>query len=102
MRMSRKVSGVFLLIMCCVVFGSILVSAHGSANEEPVDYKYYKSIEIESGDTLWSIAEEYMTDDFESVAEYVNLLKKMNNLNNDKIISGQNLIVVYNDTMYIE
>ena len=41
-----------------------------------------------------------MPDEHGSVAEYVQQLKDMNNLSSDRIYSGQNLIISYNDTDY--
>lgn len=41
----------------------------------PVKIANYKSIEVKHGDTLWNIAETYMDDRYDSVAEYVNVLK---------------------------
>lgn len=90
------------MVVMSISFGAFFVSAQElSGTEEPV-YKYYRSIEIQSGDTLWGIAEETMTDDYESVPEYVQALKNMNNLDSDDIQAGQNLIIAYNDTAYLE
>ena len=41
-----------------------------------------------------------MTDDYDSVAEYVQVLMKMNQLDSDEIYSGQNLIIAYNDSEF--
>lgn len=90
----------FIIVLCWTVFGSFLSSAHGNLKEEPVNFKYYKSITIEKGDTLWDIAEEYITDDYDSVEEYVYILKEMNNLTSDKILAGQKLVIAYNDTIF--
>ena len=70
-------------------------SAHEEPENKTVGSTCYKSIEIEQGDTLWELAEEYMTDDYLSVQEYVQDLKRMNHLTDDTIISGQHLIVAY-------
>ena len=72
--------------------GAFLVLARGNGNE--TSERYYKSISIESGDTLWDIAEEYMTSDYDSVNEYIAELKKINCLKSDDIQSGQHLIIV--------
>lgn len=70
-------------------FGGMLTSAHNSADEEIC----YISIEIQPGDTLWSIAEEYMPDEYGSVAEYVSELKKLNSLHSSDIHAEQYLLV---------
>ena len=56
--------------------------------------KYYKTITIQPGDTLWSIAKEYKTSKY-STQEYVDELMIMNDLHNDNITSGMKLVVVY-------
>lgn len=91
---------VFVVFGACAFFGNILSSAHASDAEAPVNYKYYTSIEIQPGDTLWDIAKAYITDDYQSIPEYVQALKEMNSLDTDNIEAGQNLIVAYNDTEF--
>ena len=102
-RMIASVLGTFCaVILITSVFGGFYTSAHNNRIEEPVNFKYYKSIIIESGDSLWSIAEEYMTDDCTSVAEYVDGLKNINHIYSEYIQEGQSLIVPYNDTNFIK
>ena len=81
---------VFTITAGCAVFGNMRLSAHdNNINDNTV----YTSITIKSGDTLWSIAEEYLPDDMTSVPEYINKIKKLNGLKSDNIQSGMNLIV---------
>ena len=91
---------VFLVFGACALFGNILRSAHAGNAESPANFKYYTSIEIQPGDTLWDIAKAYITEDYESVPEYVQALKEINSLDTDDIQAGQNLIVAYNDTEF--
>lgn len=70
-------------------FGGMLTSAHNNTNEEIC----YVSIEIQPGDTLWDIAEEYMPDEYGSVKEYVSELKKLNGLTSSDIQSEHYLLV---------
>lgn len=83
-----------------VIFGSTFSDAHGNTEEEPVLYKYYKSIEIQPGDTLWDIANEYMTDEYEDTREYIEELKELNSLSSDNIQESQRLMVVYYDKKF--
>ena len=80
-----------------IVFGTIFSSANNPATDIP-QYKYYKSIIIEQGDSLWSIAEEYCTDSYASTREYINEIKQLNALTSETIHEGQHLVVAYYDT----
>ena len=82
------------------VMSGFISSAQGSPEETPVTYKYYKTIPVEHGDTLWDIAEEYKTDDYASTADYVDALKRMNHLSGDTIYAGDRIMIAYNDTEF--
>ena len=73
------------------------MSAHDNVKDDPVRCKYYKSIQIHSGDTLWNIAEEYITEDYESVNAYITEVKKINKLSSDQIQDSQYLTFPYYD-----
>lgn len=79
-----------------IALGSSLVSAHDKG-EQP-EQKFYKSIEIKEGDTLWAIAKEYRGDDYNSIYDYINEVMSINGLTSDQIHAGQYLTVAYYDT----
>ena len=43
-----------------------------------------------------------MTSEYDSVQEYVQVLKDMNNLESDDIQAGQYLMIAYNDTEFLQ
>ena len=90
-------AALFVATLGSIVFGSIFSKAKNPTADIP-QYKYYKSITIEQGDSLWSIAEEYCTDAYEDTREYVSELKQLNSLTSETIHAGQHLLVVYFDT----
>lgn len=57
--------------------------------------KYYTSIEVSVGDSLWSIAEEYMDAGNQSVYDYIDEIKAINGLKSDQIRAGEYLMVSY-------
>lgn len=83
-----------ILMVCCII---IICSAHtsASAHDKNIRYKYFKSIVIEDGDSLWSIATEYISEEYESINDYIVELKTMNQLDDDTIHSGQNIVIAY-------
>lgn len=89
----RSVS-VLLIVFVSIMILSITLNADAKENRNNKE-KYYTSILIEEGDTLWSIAEEYKPDENISVNKYINDLKRMNNIDSDVIHSGNYLTIYY-------
>lgn len=89
--------------LCVVVALTILSSAffghsifNAMAGEEQGRFtRYYKSIQIKNGDSLWSISNEYRKNSTLTVEEYMKELCEMNQLRSDTIHAGQYLTVVY-------
>lgn len=107
-RQKQRVRIFFLVLAClaisaaCVLsYGGFGVSARESRDSEENIYTYYKSIEIQNGDTLWSIAEEAKPSESDSTADYVEILKQINGLDSDEIQAGQHLIISYETTDFI-
>ena len=98
-KMVLLLATVLIITIGSIVFGCIFSSAK-EQEDNVIQYKYYKSITIQSGDSLWSIAEKYCTDDYESTQAYVDELKQLNALNSETIHAGQHLLVAYFDTEY--
>ena len=85
------------LFLAAVILTGVLVALtiYPSAHAEMDRETCYDSIEIEAHDTLWSIAEEYAADYGCSTREYTRILKDLNHLSGDTIVSGNHLLVVY-------
>lgn len=85
---------IILLTVCGLIgLGTFLGSSSKASNDNR--YKYYTSVEIKNGDTLWDIASEYITEEYDSPQEYVAEVKSLNGMQGDSIRSGQFLIVPY-------
>lgn len=77
-----------------VGFGTLLAKAE-ETEKEPV-YKYYTSIEIRKGDTLWGMADQYMDRDYyETRADYISEVMKINHMVTGRLIAGKKLIIPY-------
>lgn len=80
----------FLLILSLFV-----VTQTFAAEQESNRVKTVCSVQIQPGDSLWSIAEHYYTDDFDSMKDYVAEIKRSNRLTSDTIHAGAYIIVPY-------
>lgn len=87
-----------LVIALAVIFGSFLSRAE-EKKSDVIYYKYYTSIEIQPGDTLWDLADDYM-EHYETKASYIREVEQINALTDSKIISGQTLLMPYYSTEY--
>lgn len=88
-------AGVIVSVMAVILIGgSISGSAKGRGNRES-SYKYYTSIVIEQGDTLWGIASEYVTPEYDGVEDYIREVRALNHMDGDCIRAGQYLMVPY-------
>lgn len=84
-----------IVLLGLYLFGIFIMNALAGETRSPAMEKYYTSIEIQKGDSLWSIAEEYLENSGMTVAQYVKELKNINGLKEDTIHSGQYLAVMY-------
>lgn len=93
MRKWMMTVGVICLFAFLLLGRTVFTAMAGEEPSAPV--RYYKSIQIEAGDSLWGIAQEYCGGGDMSAGEYVRQLKEMNQLEQDTIHAGQYLTVVY-------
>lgn len=85
-----------LTFVLAISYHAILSEATSSDKE--VSYKYYTSIEVPYGASLWSIAEEYAGEEYASAKEYVHEVMEINHLREENITAGQYLVVPYYST----
>lgn len=80
-----------LIVALCLSNNLVRTNASSSSS----DSVFYSSVTIKAGDSLWSIADEYMNEDmYIDKREYIADLKRINNLISDDINCGSNLIVI--------
>ena len=59
------------------------------------DSKYYTSVRVEEGDTVWSIADRYIADSQVSKRDYVDEICRLNRLTDGNVRSGDYIVVSY-------
>ncbi len=92
-------------ILAAIVIVLVGISCHMISNAqseiEDVSYKYYTSIQVAQGESLWSIAKEYRDAHYDSARDYVDEVVNINHLSDeDELIAGQYLIIPYYSTEY--
>ena len=102
----RRVMSVVLtlcLIMTCVISYHSITSSAKSGSEE-LNLKYYTGVTVENGDTLWSIADDYIDyTQYKNKDSYINEICSINNLEDaSDIRCGQRLIVPYFSSEYMK
>jgi len=104
-ELRRKIVVTILTVLIVLGFAlsyNVLVT-QATSEIEDISYKYFTSIEVASGDTLWTIAQEYSdTENYDSIDEYIEEVKNMNHMSSDTLMAGQFLIVPYYSQEFIK
>lgn len=89
-----------LVITCSMMFFTVKTKAQNL--DEAVYYKYYKSITVSRGDSLWTYAAEYADEDhYGSYQNYIDEVLQMNGLSSESITAGQHLVVPYYSAEFV-
>lgn len=84
-----------IILAMFLTIGAMIRQSPAEASTISSNNVYYKSIEVSEGDTLWTIADEYMGNAFTDKESYIREVKKLNHLNNDQIQTGAYLMIPY-------
>ena len=83
-----------LIVTLFVILAFFFMSTKSMAdNKEPL-FKYYKSIQIHSGDTLYDLSQEYVNPEMNDVDSFIEEVRYINNLEEDSCLYEGNYIVV--------
>lgn len=102
-RREKAVMGFFavlatvcMITICAVSYGSIRSDASSG-------FKYYTSVTVEAGESLWDIAEEYIDYDYyKDRNDYITEVKNINHLDaQGSILAGQSLILPYYSVEFV-
>lgn len=85
------------VILIAVITVAALRARYSTKDAIATETKLYKMYTIEQGDSLWSIAEEYVDyDHYDDIRDYVNEVISINDLNDkNSITAGCNLVIPY-------
>lgn len=86
----------FILLFMVALFLIVLFvfpEKNAAAGNTPPKTYSIQSIQIEEGDSLWSIASEHYTEEFSSIPAYISEIKRMNGISSDVLYAEHYLLV---------
>lgn len=99
-KRSRTALLLLLLFLLLPTAAVLATKVQAENMKQPVSYKYYTSIQVQRGDTLWEIAERYKTAEYSDIKSYIEEVKKINHLSTSKITDGMYLCIPYYSAEY--
>ena len=94
------VATLILLVGAALSFRSLSVKAKSGVDEQ-ILYKYYKNIEVQPNDTLWTLAMSNYCDEKQSIQEYILEVQSINHLKDGQIVAGSHIVLPYYSTEFI-
>lgn len=101
-QLRRRVTIAFATLCISVVTGLLGCSflSKAQSNSAEISYKYFTSVMVQSGDTLYSIAQEYADDHYASIDAYIEEVCLTNHLMDMDICAGDYLVIPYYSTEF--
>lgn len=91
-----------LFILGGVLLGSSWSDARRSeASADHSIYKYYTTVTVEDGDTLWTLADTYMDEQYRDKREFISEVKQLNQIDENQIHEGTQLVIPYYSPEYL-
>ncbi|MCD7826589.1 MAG: LysM peptidoglycan-binding domain-containing protein [Clostridiaceae bacterium] len=89
--------GMLLIVLLVLIFGASQAFHTVSVEVKASDTRElsFKSVPVTNQDTLWSIAKENYSSEYQSIQEYIEEIKRCNSLSSDEIRAGSFLLVPY-------
>lgn len=87
---------VFVIIVLAVIYLPLSASVVKAGNSQRVnDRKYFTNYTVQKDDSLWNIAERYITAEYEDIRDYIREIQESNGLSSDHICAGEVIVLPY-------
>lgn len=97
--MEKRLSRILSVAVGVAVLVSLFLAVKAStmtipSSEETAGKKLcVQTVKIERGDSIWALAKEYYTEDWGDMRDFVEQIKKSNNLSSDEIHAGNYIVI---------
>ncbi len=103
--LKKRITTAIMTLCMVTLFTIFYFSIRSSANvgDSSTLYKYYTSVTLESGDSLWDIADTYIDySKYKSKEQYIKEIKNINHIEDPSILQkGESIIVPYYSSEFI-
>jgi LysM repeat protein len=83
------------LILLVLIISFSVISTTVTAEKSFDKVKLVTSVKIEKGESLWSIASRYISEEYKDMESYIKEIKKSNGLTSDVIHEGNYITIPY-------
>lgn len=88
--------GIVCFLGIIIAFGAGQFVQNIKAQDDNILHKYYTSVTVQPGESLWSIAEEHYILGYDNPSDYIEEVIHINHLTDeDNITSGSTLVIPY-------
>lgn len=95
-KRNRVLTSVSLVVLAVIIICCIS-GINRSASASTHNVKYYKCITIEKNQTLWSVAKENISEEYDSIDDYIKEIKYINGFSEDTLYVGASIVIPYYD-----
>ncbi len=95
MKRNKIVSGAFLVLTVIALVLFVFAASMQKVSGQTEKTKTVTSVCIQRGDSLWSLAKEYYSDECGDFRDYLSEIRRTNNLPNDEITAGNYLLIPF-------
>ncbi|MDD3184431.1 MAG: LysM peptidoglycan-binding domain-containing protein [Anaerostipes sp.] len=85
----------FGVVVMLFIAGGLFIHGNSVVGADSAKKKCFKSVQIQDGDTLWSIAKKHITDEYSTVNDYVEEVCEANHIGADDITEGMYIVIPY-------